>query len=211
MATLTGMFSAQVHDSFKIEEMPELTAKPRPAWEKSCALPTRPSILRGLRFSAISWIIAIWIIAILSGVAVGQAKPPAATGSSEYQRGLSAIEKGDLPAARGAFEKAVQLTPGSADAQNMLGQVMLLQGDVQGAIPHFRTVTKLKPTLPVAHAYLAQALERNRHMEDAIAAFRVAVELPPKQPEAHHALWPPLPPQHQPHHATNRLTAHTPL
>ena len=68
------------------------------------------------------------------------------------------MQKGDLPAARVAFEKAVKLTPRSADAQNMLGQVMLQQGDVEGAIPHFRTVTQLKPTLPVAHAYLAQAL-----------------------------------------------------
>src|SRR5260370_36491797 len=193
MATLTGMFSAQVHDSFKIEEMPELTAKPRPAWEQSARHPTSPASLTGLRFAAISCIIAIWIIAILSGVAVGQAKPPAATGSSPYQRGLSAIEKGDLPAARAAFEKAVQLTPGSADAQNMLGQVMLLQGDVQGAIPHFRTVTKLKPTLPVAHAYLAQALESNRQMEDAIPEFRVAVQLAPKQPDAHPALGRALP------------------
>ena len=68
------------------------------------------------------------------------------------------MQKGDLPAARVVFEKAVQLTPRSAEA-NMLGQVMLQQGDVEGAIPHFRTVTQLKPTLPVVHAYRAQALD----------------------------------------------------
>ena len=86
--------------------MPELTAKPQSASGKGCAFPTRLSILRALRFSAISL-----IIAILSGVAVGQSKPPVTTGSSEYQRGLSALQKGDLPAARVAFEKAVKLTP----------------------------------------------------------------------------------------------------
>src|SRR5260370_2404797 len=98
MATLTGMFSAQVHDSFKIEEMPELTAKPQPAWEKSCALPTRPSILRGLRFSAISWIIAILIIAILSGGPVAQANPPPPTRSSPYQPALPAPAQPHPPA-----------------------------------------------------------------------------------------------------------------
>jgi hypothetical protein len=41
------------------------------------------------------------------------------------------MQKGDLPAARVVFEKAVKLTPRSADA-NMLGQVMLQQGDVEG-------------------------------------------------------------------------------
>jgi hypothetical protein len=44
MASLTGMFSAQVHDSFKIEEMPELTAKPQSVSEKA----EWPSILRQL-------------------------------------------------------------------------------------------------------------------------------------------------------------------
>jgi hypothetical protein len=51
-----------------------------------------------------------------------------------------------------AFEEAVKLTPRSADAQNMPGQVMLQQGEVAGVIPQFRTVTQLKPTLPVRKA-----------------------------------------------------------
>ena len=44
---------------FTEQEMSELTAKPQSAWGKGCALPTALSILRALRFSAISLIIAI--------------------------------------------------------------------------------------------------------------------------------------------------------
>jgi tetratricopeptide (TPR) repeat protein len=120
--------------------MPELTAEPKSASGKSRAVPTRLPIRRAVRFSVIPP-----IIAILSGMAVCQSKAPATAGSSEYQRGLSAMQKGDLSLARAAFEKAVKSNPKSANAQNMLGQVLLQQGDVEAAIPHFRIFVKLRP------------------------------------------------------------------
>jgi len=40
------------------------------------------------------------------------------------------MRRGDLPAARDAFKKAVKLNPRNADAQNMLGQVLLQEGDI---------------------------------------------------------------------------------
>ena len=57
------------------------------------------------------------------------------------------MRRGDLPAARAAFEKAVRLKPQNPDAQNMLGQVLLQQGDLDDAITHFRALVRLRPKL----------------------------------------------------------------
>src|ERR1022692_530188 len=82
-----------------------------------------------------------------------QATPLGGAASAAYQSGLAAMSRGDLPAARNAFEKAVKVNPRNADAQNMLGQVLLQLGDVDGAIVRFREVVELRPTLAIAHAY----------------------------------------------------------
>src|ERR1700723_2075349 len=95
----------------------------------------------------------------VAGALVAAQGPANSDAAAAYQSGRMAMEKGDLRAARSAFEKAVRLNPGSADAQNMLGQVLLGQGDVDGAIVHFRTVVRLRPKLAIAHAYLGQAFE----------------------------------------------------
>src|ERR1022692_4182516 len=117
-----------------------------------------------------------------------QTKPPGSAASTAYQSGLAAMSRGDLPAARDVFEKIVKLSPRNADAQNMLGQVLLQQGDVDGAIVRFRKVVELQPSLAIAHAYLAQALETKGRLDDAIAEFRIAVQLAPEQWQAHRSL-----------------------
>ena len=73
---------------------------------------------------------SLLVIAIVCCIAVAspQTKPPSSAASTAYQTGLDAMSRGDLPAARDAFEKAVKLSPRDADAQNMLGQVLLQQG-----------------------------------------------------------------------------------
>ena len=98
-----------------------------------------------------------------------------------------------MAAAHDAFANAVRLDPRSADAQNMLGQVLLQQGQVDDAIAHFRVLVKLRPTLAVAHAYLgqalqAQALQTQGPLDEAVTEFRLAVQLAPRTPQAHEAL-----------------------
>ena len=79
------------------------------------------------------------VLAILCSVAGTAGQTPADRGSPKaYQAGVAAMQRGDLPAARTAFEKAVGLNPRSADAQNMLGQVLLQQGDLDDAMIHFQ-------------------------------------------------------------------------
>ena len=127
-----------------------------------------------------------------------QTKSAGSAAASAYEAGRAAWERGDMAAAHEAFEKAVRLNPRSADAQNMLGQVLLRQGQVDDAIAHFRAVVKLRPTLAVAHAYLGQALQAQvfqtqalqtpESLDEAVTEFRLAVQLAPKTPQAHEAL-----------------------
>ena len=154
-----------------------------------CAILRRQSLtsipMRATRFS-----VSLLFLAILGGrcMALPQTKPTGSASSTAYQSGLTAMQRGDLPAARAAFEKAVTLNPQSADAQNMLGQVLLQQGDFDHATEHFRTLIKLRPRLAIAHAYLAQSLQAKSLLDDAVAEYRVAVKLAPSEPKAHQAL-----------------------
>src|SRR5271166_1748134 len=114
-----------------------------------------------------------------------QTKSAGSAAATAYEAGRAAWERGDVAAAHSAFEKAVRLNPRSADAQNMLGQVLLQLGQVDDAIAHFRAVVKLRPTLAVAHAYLGQALQAQAlqtqalqnqgPLDEAVTEFRLAV------------------------------------
>ena len=45
-----------------------------------------------------------------------------------YQKGMIALQQGDLAAARAAFERVVRLAPNSPEGHNSLGWVLLAQG-----------------------------------------------------------------------------------
>src|ERR1700722_5403844 len=64
---------------------------------------------------------------------------------SLYAQGMTELQKGDLAAARSAFEKVVLTLPSSAEAHNALGFVLLTQGDLAGAIGQLQTAARLKP------------------------------------------------------------------
>ena len=53
--------------------------------------------------------------------------------TAEYERGVSALRRGDLAGARAAFEKVLRLVPNSAEGHNSLGWVLLAQGQTDEA------------------------------------------------------------------------------
>src|SRR5262249_27079412 len=86
-------------------------------------------------------------------VSDGQTRQGSSAGNTSaintaYQQGLSAIQAGDLGAARGQFEKVIRLAPRSPEAHNSLGWVLFSQGELEDAIRHFRTALQLRPKLP---------------------------------------------------------------
>src|SRR5215468_7137105 len=55
-----------------------------------------------------------------------------------FIEGTNALRRGDISAARSAFEQAVKLNPHNAEARNALGTILLAQNDAAGAAAQFR-------------------------------------------------------------------------
>ena len=61
----------------------------------------------------------------MGGVAWAQATSTADRVRAAYDRGVASAEKGDMAAARRAFEQAIRLSPRTAELHASLGQVVL--------------------------------------------------------------------------------------
>ena len=96
---------------------------------------------------------------------------------SLYRQGLAAVQAGDLPKARAAFEQVVRLAPGSAEGHNLLGWVLFAQGQTAESIAQFKTALRLKPDLAAAHVNLANALVKNGALAEAESEARAALRL----------------------------------
>jgi len=108
---------------------------------------TRTPTIFALRFFAF---VAALFFTVLLGFdphlwsATQKTKAPAQA-EALYAQGMQALQHGDLSAAETAFEKVLRLAPGSAEAHNSLGWVLLAQGKIAPAIREFQTAVKLQP------------------------------------------------------------------
>ena len=108
--------------------------------------------------------------------------------ASHYQRGLQAIQKGDLPTAVREFRVAVKYAPKSAPAHNSLGWVFLETGEVDRAAIEFRKAIALEPQFTEAYFNMARALERRNDLDGATQFYQYAIRQRPDWPDAHVAL-----------------------
>ncbi len=107
-------------------------------------------------------LVALGTCLLTFAVSVAAQKQPApAQVESLYRQGLAAVQAGDLPKARAAFEQVLKLAPGSAEGHNLLGWVLFSQGQTAESISQFKTALRLKPDLAAAHVNLANALVKN--------------------------------------------------
>ena len=138
---------------------------------------------------AVSGCVLLAILGVACGLsAQSEANSGTILAARAYQSGVTAAQNGDLTAACSALEQAVKLSPGDAEFQNALAQVMLRQGNIDGAISHFRTATSLAPDAALPHAELGKALAAKGLFDDAVVELGEAVKLAPQQPEAHRQL-----------------------
>src|SRR5258708_19265749 len=79
----------------------------------------------------------------LQPLSVAQKTKPPAEAEVIYAQGMQALQQGDLLAAQTAFEKVLRLAPGSAEAHNSLGWVLLAQEKIDPPIPQFHPAIKL--------------------------------------------------------------------
>jgi len=90
--------------------------------------------------------------------------------------------------ARHAYEQALALDAGLADAHVNLGRLLHQRGDVARAEGHYRAAIGLAPADAVAHFNLAGLLEETGRAPDAVAAYQRALAADPDFADAHYNL-----------------------
>lgn len=93
--------------------------------------------------------------------------------------------KGDNAGSVAALSRAVDLAPGSFDAQFNLGRSLYSAGDPEGAARAFRAAVALRPTHTEARFFLCTALERAGDNLSALASYREFVTIAPNVAESH--------------------------
>jgi Tfp pilus assembly protein PilF/peroxiredoxin len=112
---------------------------------------------------------------------VAQADPSAIT---FYNLGTLYMKGGRAAQAQGAFERALQLKPDYADANNSLGALLAQSGQVPAAIERFRAALQAKPDFADALNNLGFALFQSGDAAQALDLYQKALTLQPDFPEA---------------------------
>jgi len=119
--------------------------------------------------------------------------PPAAAGSATrsaedwFNLGCE-LDPSSPDEARHAYEQALALDSGLADAHVNLGRLHHQGGDVARAETHYRAAVALAPADAVAHFNLAGLIEETGRAADAVAAYHRALEADPDFADAHYNL-----------------------
>jgi tetratricopeptide (TPR) repeat protein len=90
--------------------------------------------------------------------------------------------------ARHAYEQALALDAGLADAHVNLGRLHHQSGNMTRAETHYRAAIGLAPADAVAHFNLAGLLEETGRAPDAVAAYHCALAADPEFADAHYNL-----------------------
>jgi tetratricopeptide (TPR) repeat protein len=113
-----------------------------------------------------------------------QAAPRAHVGQL-IAAGQSALQNGNMEAARLAFSKAVQLDPSSSVAQNGLGLVEKRAGKLADAERHYLKAIRLDPSNAEAHNNLALVEGQQGETGRELVEYTTALKLRPNYPECH--------------------------
>lgn len=98
------------------------------------------------------------------------------------------IEIADPATARTAYERALELEPGHADALVNLGRLRHEAGDTPGARGYYERALEAKPSHAVAAFNLGVALEDLGEQKGAIRSYRRALRHDPRCADAHYNL-----------------------
>jgi tetratricopeptide (TPR) repeat protein len=101
---------------------------------------------------------------------------------------MQAVRAGDRAKAKAAYDRVIELAPGSSRAAWVRATLANAERDYAGAVRHFETVKRLEPSNTAVYNGLAYAHAGLRQWEQAIAAAKKQVELTPSEPNAHDTL-----------------------
>ena len=101
-----------------------------------------------------------------------------------YEHGLD-LEASTPEEAIHAYEQAIGLDPGMADAHVNLGRLFHLKGERGRAEAHYRDAVRLAPDDPTSHFNLGVLLEEQKRREEAVHAYSQAIARDPEFADAH--------------------------
>jgi tetratricopeptide (TPR) repeat protein len=101
-----------------------------------------------------------------------------------YNQGVD-LEAVSSDEARSAYERALALEPGHADARANLGRILHERGDVAAAERHYRAALEAEPDNVTAAFNLGVALEDRGQPDAAVEAYLQALESDPAYGPAH--------------------------
>lgn len=120
--------------------------------------------------------------------AVAAAPAPPARSAKEWFDLACELDPASPDEARHAYEQALALEPGLADAHVNLGRLHHAGGDVARAERHYRAAIQHAPGDAIAHFNLAGLLEETGRATDAIASYHHALAAEPDFADAHYNL-----------------------
>lgn len=85
----------------------------------------------------------------------------------EFEKGNAALQHNDLPAARKAFGKAIQIYPQYAGAYNNLGLIAMKSGDRAAALAAFQQAVRVNDHYALASVNLARLLLQDKQYSEA--------------------------------------------
>jgi tetratricopeptide (TPR) repeat protein len=101
-----------------------------------------------------------------------------------YNLGTLYMKLGQPTAAKTALERALELNPEYADANNTLGALLAQNGDVAGAVSHFRSALEARPDHADALNNLGYALFQAGQTQEAYDLYQKSLQIRPDFPEA---------------------------
>jgi tetratricopeptide (TPR) repeat protein len=116
------------------------------------------------------------------------AAPAGPQAEKKLAEGKLASARGDAKAARKAYEEALKLSPGYAEALNELGSLDFGDGDVKTAITRFQQAITADPQLPLPLYNLGVAYRKLGAYLDAVQSYRLYVSLKPSDPDGYWGL-----------------------
>jgi tetratricopeptide (TPR) repeat protein len=105
-----------------------------------------------------------------------------------FDLAVELTDKGRHDAAIAEWNKALELNPGDAKANNNLGIALAAKGRFDEAIAHYRKAVEVSPGYAKAHNNLGVALAGKGSLDEAAAEFRKAAEADPEYADAHNNL-----------------------
>jgi tetratricopeptide (TPR) repeat protein len=126
-------------------------------------------------------------LAVLSAVLGSEvlAGEPATPAQQSIKKGLESFNKGRLPEAAEAFQKAAELDPANPVAFNNLGLAYVRMGRTRDAVDAFESAVSLRPTSANFQYNLARIYQLAKNYPKAIEHYQKTVALDPGNASAH--------------------------